>query len=1704
MPAQPIEAPVAPPEPRGGKNTIVTDEAMAAIRARLAKPHTTPSSFVIPLDAERLKDLLLAGTYHFERGARTAAAFTKAMVEDFGEWVREHAAAIYAKVKSHPEFAVEKPTAEGITKPAETVKSGPAGYPPRERVPSGTSGADQGLPYVQQVRQQLSEKNPPGTRRPFTEPVPPEAKAKPEPPKLSRATLPNDMTAAQLKLIADNLPTLRRNAIALERKWPGSDADDGLNSMYKSAKSYDPKEDTAFTTWAYAAAARDMKASAGLAAKGKRMINEQGRVVEGVGAPATPADQIKAGASDPALEHINDSIDRTDDMHERLGKAQEGLDAGWELDKNIGPEETKGAYTAATSGKSYVQFAKDTGITEHAARKVYASLGARARAFWDAAGLPVDAGEIKIGELRVPASGSNELGVRAAAHAPEPTDLSQFTPATKNAISSERWKALPAGEQNKWQRYFQRLYFGMKADSDNAAIKGLNDALASFDSLEPAKLGTGNLQRQAAIMAKHMFGEDTVKSWFSDGVGQPGFMKWLQAAEKLDRGTIPGAWRSGHVPGEVTAPTPSGAATMRVNEDSAGRIWILSSKMWGEEVKVFASGHRKLGPARIPGRDEVAGTLSRLEYLIKTRAIEPGDRIVFPEALRKEHAGVFDEFKNRYLKPQTIVSKGRDAAGDVIYAVRNLPGGGAAHPKPSAQADFLGLATASDLAKRGLSNAPEALSHGANLFASGVRDFATWSGHMVKSFGSSISKWLGELWVRVSDAAERWADRRSEKMKDFLVAGFETTPSRFGPGGKIAEADAKQATLDAAERYETLGKFRKATATPKQGEELIAQTARAMPDELALALSGELPLIVKPGSLLEKAVEVLRTKAKHGAHVDEQAQKEMAFLSHVLNPAKDNAMTIREKAVVEAAMPMLATHTEGELLESLTKKLGSSLTYAEAYTAKNLRDILGVKFAEAKELTQQGAADFASKAIDRTTYDQMLAKAAGLEAEAGHAIILAGNVGTYAGRLLRFQQLITRPGETLSFRNRFMNSAREGLKIGQAEAEALYQVRMDYAEGRIDQAAYLDKLHGAAKFNKSDKLIEYIKATYMTPLSPISAFASNTLGIELSRLEARVGAGLSPLVEKIFGRGLETELAAGPRQHAMPWAFENHLRALAHTENMGMIRDEAGNIFFGRPLAHAEGESVMTEMGLRQGGAIPGRAGELLRSIPKTLHVIDQIGQKTMIYLGMGQHAWNEAVTAAKTSGTHMDQAALVSDSMQRLAKMRDVAETLSATGNDVLTPKHGREIANQLKEQYKVPLQHIANDAQAVTMALAFGKQPYFTKAAEVGGKLSEWAAGKVWGALFLPFVRTGTNVAIRSMLYTPLGVSQIRKALLEGKISPAQWDRDIIKPLLGTAVMGAVIPMAVSGNITGGGPDDPKKQQQLRATGWQPYSIRIGSQYLNYQRLEPLASILSFAADLGESFHRGTILDENGDLDPVKLATHSIGSAKNAALSKTFFTQLESMFAASSDPQRYGERFMKQLAGTVVPNALGLVPVGALARAMDPVIRQTSFWTAAQAKIPFGPSEALPAQISPLGSEIQRPGTVIERLLSPFPRTSVKEDKVADVARELDRIDYVPSRPPSYIRINGRKIYYTERELGALDAQQLQTTNKLYQLLRSDSYKRAPEHENDARAIAGTKTKSQLVEAFYRSQRGQESAMLRPAVERRMRQGQVGAPVR
>lgn len=181
----------------------------------------------------------------------------------------------------------------------------------------------------------------------------------------------------------------------------------------------------------------------------------------------------------------------------------------------------------------------------------------------------------------------------------------------------------------------------------------------------------------------------------------------------------------------------------------------------------------------------------------------------------------------------------------------------------------------------------------------------------------------------------------------------------------------------------------------------------------------------------------------------------------------------------------------------------------------------------------------------------------------------------------------------------------------------------------------------------------------------------------------------------------------------------------------------------------------------------------------------------------------------------------------------------------------------------------------------------------------------------LIVPFVKTPVNLFRDFLDHTPA----LNRVTRQGRADlAAGGERAALlraRTAVGTMTMLTASTMAWSGALTGSPPTDTKQRKALEATGWQPYSIRIGDSYVSYRRLDPVGMFFGIMADLKTA---GTYLTEARMAD----ATRAVMAALvNNITSKTYMQGVSEFIDFMNDPTRTGAQFIGRFGSTFVPFA-------------------------------------------------------------------------------------------------------------------------------------------------------------------------------------------
>lgn len=280
------------------------------------------------------------------------------------------------------------------------------------------------------------------------------------------------------------------------------------------------------------------------------------------------------------------------------------------------------------------------------------------------------------------------------------------------------------------------------------------------------------------------------------------------------------------------------------------------------------------------------------------------------------------------------------------------------------------------------------------------------------------------------------------------------------------------------------------------------------------------------------------------------------------------------------------------------------------------------------------------------------------------------------------------------------------------------------------------------------------------------------------------------------------------------------------------------------------------------------------------------------------------------------------------------------------------------------------------------------FTQELGTAGKSVQTAVNRIPGArIVVPFIKTPTNIMKYVGERTPLAplAKGVREEISAGG---ARRDMALAKIATGSMVMAAAADYTLSGQVTGGGPKNPDMKKALLATGWQPYSIKVGDTYYSYSRLDPVGAFVGISADISE------ILGQVSEADALDMTTAAVISVAQNVTSKTYLSGVSEFFdvmsSASSDPEannRKAQRWIERMAGSLVPAGVAQVE-----RTIHPGLSATQgIVEKIQSRLP-GYSGDLPPRRNIFGEPIVLSGGLGPDIMSPIYTSVDKDEPVAD----------------------------------------------------------------------------------------------------------------
>lgn len=505
---------------------------------------------------------------------------------------------------------------------------------------------------------------------------------------------------------------------------------------------------------------------------------------------------------------------------------------------------------------------------------------------------------------------------------------------------------------------------------------------------------------------------------------------------------------------------------------------------------------------------------------------------------------------------------------------------------------------------------------------------------------------------------------------------------------------------------------------------------------------------------------------------------------------------------------------------------------------------------------------------------------------------------------------------------------------GEARLEDVAAGILDLQQQGADPGAVNRFALDALKPTKTDYLVEYYYNALLSGVSTHIVNSVSNLATQLTQIPeygaAAALGGVRAMMAKVAGKQ----------------AAERVLFSEVGARALGTMQGtKEGLLAFAKVMRTGDPIDPMTKVETRRHKAIPGVAGSIIRTPTRLLMAEDELFKA----MARRSSVAGLAVRKAKDEGLSGEPA------------KRRIAELTAAPTDDMV--KQSFDFARYLT--FQTPLGSIGQMGIAAT-----NKAPLLK--------------------LVVPFIRTPVNLFKFSLERLPVAQLALRRVREDYKAGGARRDLAVARATFGAGVGALVATYAAQGKVTGRGPDDAGTRRLLMASGWQPYSIKIGDKWFSYSRTDPFASIIGVAADLATF---------KSNMAPGKLEEAHMelfNSILSQIQSKTWLSGVSDLVEAIDDPERFLASYVSRVAGSFIPTV-----VAHAAASTDPVMRDTkatgsnilageSILNRMQSRIP-GLSDSLPAMRDAWGREIRKEGSPAYRFLSPFYMKTDEKDPIS-----------------------------------------------------------------------------------------------------------------
>jgi len=369
----------------------------------------------------------------------------------------------------------------------------------------------------------------------------------------------------------------------------------------------------------------------------------------------------------------------------------------------------------------------------------------------------------------------------------------------------------------------------------------------------------------------------------------------------------------------------------------------------------------------------------------------------------------------------------------------------------------------------------------------------------------------------------------------------------------------------------------------------------------------------------------------------------------------------------------------------------------------------------------------------------------------------------------------------------------------------------------------------------------------------------------------------------------------------------------------------------------------------------------------------------------------------------------------------------LEATEMGLKGPDFGAFVSKRLSEGVDGPGGAALNEAvldSANRTTMVRQPDPEFNPGyASFSRTINAWRQNVPELRYVLPIFQVPANGMGEALRRTPLGfLFKETQQELSGALGVFRQAEAHGRITLGAGLLVAGAMMARNGLITGGGPRDATDRRVWLMTH-QPYSIRIGDNWVGYDRLDPIAPLLAIAA----GYYDDSVYTDT-DKDMTWAAVGALGQYFK---DKAALQGIADLLNIGGDPSEQAtfERRLGSIVGGFIPAFLKPAVSG-----IDPTLSvKTNPWDYIRANLP-----GLSLQLDPvrniLGEMVMKPqDTAVEALL-PVSTQRINPQGADPVVDEFDRVYQLTGYTPGMLSPSpGSGAHFDLREIKLEDGYSL-----------------------------------------------------------------------